>query len=929
MAKNMNHTSSKEIQDINKQHTMIKHIIKQSGKLAILLALLLFGYNLNLRAQDKEGKTPSYPALKEIIIVYKTHFDIGYSDLARNVVHKYRTEMLDHTLNNIEKNSKRPKEEQFVWTIPGWPMKQILWNGQEPSRKEAIEKAFRKGNLTIHALPFTTHTETLELEELVRGLGFSSELARKYGQELPRAAKMTDVPSHTWLLPTLLKHAGVDFFHFGCNLTNKIPSVPPLFWWEGPDGSRLLTMASQGYGTTPLPPADWKYPAWLYINQTGDNEGPPSPETVQKDIDFYKKKLPGVKVRIGKLSDFSDLILKSKTELPVVKGDMPDSWVHGPMCSPNAVALSRTVRPTISAAEALQTLETAWGIYLPDETPAYRKAYEQSLLFGEHTWGYAAQHYRKFPYGNEWTEMYRQGIPPHFKELEVSWDEHDQYIKNASTTITLPLANEIAALADNVNMEGKRIVVYNPLPWSRNGVVTQNIVYWPEAKGVKDCISGEILPIAIHGSGEGRKGNIISFEAKDVPAMGYRTYTVVTDGQIPSNKMHADQAAGTIENAFFKVRFNPAMGRIESFTDKRTGKELIDTSAPYGFGQYLYERFGKAEVMRFLSAYLYPQYMGSHGPITDKMDVPDGSLYTSAVSSNMKLSIEQTPLEISAVMTGEIPGPGMPQSVSIRMTLYADQPYADLKMGVQKQPDGWPEAGWICLPFNMDAPQYRLGRLGSFIDPKKDIIDNCNTRMLWLNSGMAVYNEQDGIGICPVESPMVSLGEPGARHFNSSYKPSNPYIYVNLYNNQWATNFREWWGGTLTSTVRIWTFDKYNPESSVYTPSMETRVPLMVARSSCKPGKQPLSQTGLSLSRKGIAVTTFGKNPDGKGIVLRVWEQAGTSGSCEVKLPQGMHASSVQPVDLRGNKSGKSIPVKNNTFSFELNGFAPASFVIQ
>lgn len=892
-----------------------------------IAACMLVDVSAEVPKGKDTGNAPSQTSLKEVIIVYKTHFDIGYSDLARNVVHKYRTEMLDHTLDNIEKNSKRPKEQQFVWTIPGWPMEQILWKGQEPSRKQAIENAFRKGNLTIHALPYTTHTETLELEELVRGLGYSTRLAKKYGQELPRAAKMTDVPSHTWLLPTLLKHAGVDFFHFGCNLTNQMPLVPTLFWWEGPDGSRLLTMASQGYGTSPLPPADWQYPAWIYVNQTGDNEGPPAPETVQKDLDFYRKNLPGVKVRIGKLSDFSDIILKSNVDIPVIKGDMPDSWVHGPMCSPNAVALSRTVRPQIAAAEALQTLEKDWGIYLPDETDTYRKAYEQSLMFGEHTWGYAAQHYRKFPYGKIWNDTYKEGIPPHFEELEVSWNEHDQYIKNAATGIVAPLANEIAALADHVNLPGQRIVVYNPLPWNRSGIVTQNIVYWPEAKAVKDAETGEVFPIIINGSGEGRKGNIISFEAKNIPPMGYRTYTIVTDQEGSAGKLIADKATNSIESPYFKAQINPVKGSIESLIDKRTGKELIDTSAPYGFGQYLYERFGKADVMGYLNAYLYPQFMGSHGPITDKMDVPDDASYEAAASANMKLHIEQNALEVSAVMTSEIPGPGMPQAVSIRLTLYANQPYADLKVGVQKHPDGWPEAGWICLPFKIDAPQYRLGRLGSVIDPMTEVIENSNTRQLWLNTGMAIYNNQGGIGLCPVESPLVSLGEPGSQRFDRNYKPAAPYVYLNLYNNQWATNFREWWGGTLTSTVRLWSYDRYDAESAIYTPSMEARVPLMVARSSCKPGTLPVSQSGLSLSRKGIGVTTFGQNPDGNGTILRLWEQAGQSGICTVTLPRGTQCSSVQPVDLRGVKNGKPIPVHNGTFSFESRAFAPASFV--
>ena len=108
----------------------------------------------------------------------------------------------------------------------------------------------------VHALPFTTHTELLEPEDLVRGLGFSSRLSREAGLPLPRDAKMTDVPCHSWIMPTLLRHAGVDFLHLGCNAASSSPRVPRLFWWEGPDGSRLLTMyTAESYGTGLVPPA--------------------------------------------------------------------------------------------------------------------------------------------------------------------------------------------------------------------------------------------------------------------------------------------------------------------------------------------------------------------------------------------------------------------------------------------------------------------------------------------------------------------------------------------------------------------------------------------------------------------------------------------------------------------------------------------------
>ena len=145
-----------------------------------------------------------------------------------------------------------PPENRFVWTLSGWPMTQILWPGQTPERRTRIEKAIREGRLVWHALAVTTHTESLGLEDLVRGLGFSSRLARQFGQPLPRDAKMTDVPCHTWIVPTVLRRAGVDFLHLGCNSASGSPEVPGLFWWEGPDGSRLLTMyTAEGYGTGP------------------------------------------------------------------------------------------------------------------------------------------------------------------------------------------------------------------------------------------------------------------------------------------------------------------------------------------------------------------------------------------------------------------------------------------------------------------------------------------------------------------------------------------------------------------------------------------------------------------------------------------------------------------------------------------------------
>src|SRR4030095_13509794 len=89
-------------------------------KILLPILILLF-FNTNLFAQQEVDTS-----VKEIILVFKTHFDIGYTDFAEAVVQKYSTTMMQNALAIVEKNKNLPPEKQFVWTVSGWPMEQIL-----------------------------------------------------------------------------------------------------------------------------------------------------------------------------------------------------------------------------------------------------------------------------------------------------------------------------------------------------------------------------------------------------------------------------------------------------------------------------------------------------------------------------------------------------------------------------------------------------------------------------------------------------------------------------------------------------------------------------------------------------------------------------------------------------------------------------------
>jgi hypothetical protein len=356
----------------------------------------------------------------------------------------------------------------------------------------------------------------------------------------------------------------------------------------------------------------------------------------------------------------------------------------------------------------------------------------------------------------------------------------------------------------------------------------------------------------------------------------------------------------------------------------------VDREAEHGFGQFLYERFSKREVQGFVDAYVKINTAWATNEL-GKPDLPPPSKapYRALSPENWQVKVESSPDRQIAVMkagkTEELP------AVTTKLILHQDLPFLDLEITLHDKPmDPWPEAGWWCLPLRVASPQFRLGRLGAIIDPTSDIVPGSNHHLLAVNTGVAVTDPRGvGVGMCALDSPLMSLGEPGCWKFSRAYTPARPTIYLNLFNNQWTTNFRFWNGGTWSYRVRLWSIAAYDPAQDLITPSLEARYPLLAAVADGEPGSQPTSRTGLRLSRPGVLVTAFGFTEGGDGVQLRLWEHAGQSGDCRVDLPETLRARLAQPLDLRGRPMGRPIPIDESSFDFSLSAFTPVTFLLR
>ncbi|MBR2876754.1 MAG: DUF5054 domain-containing protein, partial [Clostridia bacterium] len=260
--------------------------------------------------------------MKKVIVVSKTHLDLGFTDFAENIKKRYINEFIPGAAALAEKVNTANKKN-FVWTTGSWILREALLNSDDKT-KEKLVKALEDGNIVPHALPFTTHTELMDSDTLKYGLSIVDELDVIRGRKTI-SAKMTDVPGHTKAIVTHLAEKGVKLLHIGVNGASAIPDVPECFLWKN-NKSEVVVIYSASYGGA----YKSKFlEEVLYFDHTLDNHGAPSPEAVLNKLSKIKAEFPGYDVEAGTLDDYAELIWEKRSLLPVVDSEIGDTWIHG------------------------------------------------------------------------------------------------------------------------------------------------------------------------------------------------------------------------------------------------------------------------------------------------------------------------------------------------------------------------------------------------------------------------------------------------------------------------------------------------------------------------------------------------------------------------------------------------------------------------
>ena len=367
-------------------------------------------------------KASAPPAPRCIHVIFKTHLDVGFTDLAHRVIETYVERFIPQALAMARDLREKHGGPRFVWTTGSWLIHHYL-EVVSPARRREMERAINQGDIVWHGLPFTTHTELMDAALFRCGLGLSKELDARFDRKTI-AAKMTDVPGHTRAMVPLLKEAGIEFLHIGVNPASKAPAVPNAFRWRHEDKAEVNVIYDKGsYGGLTLIPgcADA-----IYFAHTGDNLGPCSPEAVEAVFSRLQTQFPHMEVRASTLNDFAMSLRSAAPDLPVVTQELGDTWIHGVGTDPAKVALFRALMRWHAAQPAPATKRGR---------VALERFARRLLLVPEHTWGCDVKlglgHEKDYDRRFKTTEFQKARLEPAYKKMERSWSEQRAYLDEA------------------------------------------------------------------------------------------------------------------------------------------------------------------------------------------------------------------------------------------------------------------------------------------------------------------------------------------------------------------------------------------------------------------------------------------------------------------------------------------------------------------
>jgi len=390
-------------------------------------------------------------------------------------------------------------------------------------------------------------------ESFVRQVLYGKRYFRqKFGVDV-KVCWIPDSFGFNWNLPQILVRSGFDAFvthKLNWNDTNKFPYR--FFWWQAPDGSKLMTyIPRSGYGHDlngdhlidfiKEEQNELNLGKELVLYGRGDHGGGPNKDMLQRaQLAQCAPAYPMLQLTTS--ADFFDSIApREKANLPTWNSELYLEHHRGTYTSQAKTKKhNRKGEVRIKTTEKLAALAGLYGYTYPrnDIFHVWR-----TLLFNQ---------FHDILPGSSINAVYHDTEREYAESEELSSDIQERAIE---------------ALAANINTRGKGepLVIFNPSSWNRTSPVEVALDRL-DAKKAQSILDDSGREIPVQQIDRNVLGAKLLFIAHDVPAYGYKIYRLM-ERPANANAAHLNFAETNLRNEFLDVTVDKTTGLLSKVKD--------------------------------------------------------------------------------------------------------------------------------------------------------------------------------------------------------------------------------------------------------------------------------------------------------------------------------------------------------------------------
>jgi alpha-mannosidase len=397
-------------------------------------------------------------------------------------------------------------------------------------------------------------------------------------------------------LPQIYKRAGIDYFVTQKLLwAHEFTTFPyRLFWWQAPDGSRMMTYFPSTYSgeidavtmakdSSLYGPMMWKYNGgtdsapngalqMMYLYGVGDHGGGPTRVDLDTALRWQKSDIVYPKLEFSTAASFVNNLTNNESELnlPVWNGELYFQYHRGVQTTQSETKRgNRKAEVALLDTEKLASIGTLFG-----------EPYPQTGL--DAAW-------KKVLFNQFHDILPGSGIGINYVDAARKYAEVQRFSGDATRAVM----NDLAA---RVQSGGTSVLVFNPLSWTRTGEIEVEAQFTnlPSPLGMivvapdKTPLMSEVL------SSDPATGRVkVRVLVNDVPANGYKLIQLrpaspklmVATPEMLAKAVHWERpllhaTVTSMENDFIKLEVDPATGCITSLYDKRSKTEALAPAVP-------------------------------------------------------------------------------------------------------------------------------------------------------------------------------------------------------------------------------------------------------------------------------------------------------------------------------------------------------------